>query len=274
MALLTEENNLIKKLPEHLQPYVVARYTKPIIQCTDYELQATCLTSVQDAVNANERLGKDNSAVITNLYEQLAKDLRKPKFRAITLEEVTEALFRGARKEYGDFFAVNIGTIHGWIDAYLKSKERLEAINQFILLSNEGLTTDKPRMLTVQEDIEGCKKLFERYRNSGNLDQLAFAYYDFINERVGVLVDSRKTLVPDPKVRQDILEKTEGALLESLLDERKRLEKRGFMGDARSITQKIEMGFKGDKLLKNRQKQMALKWYFDTLIKEGRELEL
>lgn len=87
----------------------------------------------------------------------------------------------------------------------------------------------------------GLKKVFTSYQRFKHIPVAAPMYYDLLNERFGVVMNGKRTLVTHLETRKAISEMFEqyyGRTLEGL--------------------QKTEM----------------LKAYFDGLIKEGKELEL
>lgn len=99
------------------------------------------ISTVRDAVNSGLRptLLEDLKAKITEaaLYRgigikaedvavaaQMYMDDLENRFPALDLKEVTVILRNGIRKEYGEFYGINAGTLYDWTVAYLKSDER------------------------------------------------------------------------------------------------------------------------------------------------------
>ena len=99
------------------------------------------ISTVRDAVNTGMRstLLEDLKAKITEaaLYRGItikAEDVEvaarmymddlEHRFPALDLKEVTTILRNGIRKEYGEFYGINAGTLYDWTTAYLQSDER------------------------------------------------------------------------------------------------------------------------------------------------------
>lgn len=99
------------------------------------------IATVRDAVNTGMRatLLEDLKAKITEaaLYRGItikAEDVEvaarmymddlEHRFPALDLKEVTTILRNGIRKEYGEFYGINAGTLYDWTAAYLQSDER------------------------------------------------------------------------------------------------------------------------------------------------------
>lgn len=75
---------------------------------------------MQAAVYRGIRLTGEDALVAARSY---LDDLRKY-FPGIALEEVTEIIQDGVRKEYGDYFGINAGTLYDWTCAYMRSPKR------------------------------------------------------------------------------------------------------------------------------------------------------
>ena len=99
------------------------------------------IATVRDAVRSGMRptLLEDLKAKITEaaLYRGIgikAEDVEvaarmymedlENRFPALDLKEVTVILRNGIRKEYGEFYGINAGTLYDWTVAYLQSDER------------------------------------------------------------------------------------------------------------------------------------------------------
>ena len=100
------------------------------------------------------------------------------------------------------------------------------------------------RKLNIIEQMfgnQGLKKAFDSYKKLKMIPVAAPIYYDILNERFGTMIGDKRTLVVDPVARKQVSE--------------------------------MFMEYYG-KTLVGLQKTEMLKIYFDSLIKEGKELEL
>lgn len=269
--LTTEEIRILESLTEPEQVFVKAKFSKLIREHTNLDLENGCADIVADVISAAGPGSKNDKEVAINIYMTLSQDLRKPKFLKVALAEVSEACYRGVRREFGDFFAPNISVIHGWIDAYMRLKDRTEAINKFTLkLKDQPVsTTEVPVFIQVKRDKEAAINCFTDYKTSGKLPFFGFAYYDCLVKLLGV-----KTLVSDPEVRASIKRQTVDGYKDKLVAEKERAERRGSFNEANAIMERILTGVSADATVLNKQKELALKWYFDSLINQNKDLEL
>lgn len=94
-------------------------------------------------------------------------------FPGLALEEVTEVIRDGVRKEYGEFFGINAGTLYDWTCSYMRSPKReayvkavRERLNEGHLLarkndkSQEEIDSDIIR--SIEESFASFRKMIER----------------------------------------------------------------------------------------------------------------
>jgi hypothetical protein len=181
---------------------------------------------------------------------------------------------------------VNIQNFHYWIKKGLDSHERKQAMEAF----NKAFNQYESKEPTMEEKLARSKAsllaLFREYKATGNLGVCPWAYCGVLADLIGTEVEyapgkTYKTFIHDPEVRKalnDIAErefekenKSEPAKT-SIYDFEDRVQKKVTAGDAimRSV---VQAGLKKEEALANKKKEVALRWYFDQLIKENRELE-
>jgi len=274
--MLAIELDILKSFPEEQQEFIKAKFSPPIHSLRSSDFENKLLSIIEDAFKANGSSNKDTS-VIEHIFEQLKKDFQRPKFKAIGIGQIELACYKGARKEYhkqGEFFAVNVTAFHSWIDSYLRSKENTEALNQFLLKTKE--TTYQTRSTTTIDQVMFSKQAiqdsFKRYKESGNMPLAAHAYYNILNELIGVEFNGKKTLVPDHDARKKIAKEVEENLTTSSLKAKDRAERIGNLTQAEILMGMITSEFSEASTLVNEIKKAFLKHYFDELIKKNEEL--
>ncbi len=102
----------------------------------------------------------------------------------VTLEEIGNAVRRGIRREYGEYYGFNAISIHEFVKKYLNSDDRLNALDR----QSRYLNTQKPveeiseqeKERLLREGLEQCR---ETYRKTGRI-------IDFGNVNYQLLVDS------------------------------------------------------------------------------------
>lgn len=96
-------------------------------------------------------------------------------FSACTIDELKLCLYNGIRKEYGEFYGINVATVHGWIKAFIASEKRQKAKLEY------NRPINKPAM-TKEEAEEAWKvsmqKQFTEYKQTGRL-HIEFPTYQF-----------------------------------------------------------------------------------------------
>jgi len=94
-------------------------------------------------------------------------------FPGLALEEVTEIIRDGVRKEYGEFYGLNAGTLYDWTCAYMRSPKReayvkavRERLNEGHLLARHNEKSqeeiDAEIVKSVEESYAAYRKMIER----------------------------------------------------------------------------------------------------------------
>lgn len=275
--LTVSESNALDQVPATLQDFVRARLAPPIRSLSDFELEAALTFMIPNAYLEMGLANSSDSKVVTHLRETLAKDLRRASFEMLTLGEVQLFISRGIRGEYGTFRgqlnSLNIPNIHYWIRSGAQSRERAEATKEFNRLLDAQLkTSEVPLHLKVERSKQGLLNLFARYKETGQMDHVGFAYYDVLLDLKGVDYKGFRTLVTDEQVRKSITKEIKSNLEKKYTAEKHKAEKKGDLTLAASIGE--FMGRLDDENeFKNKVKERFLKHYFDELIKKGEYLK-
>lgn len=290
MNLTVVEKNQIPNIPLHYQPYVIAKFQTPMKRHSDMEIEFA-VKSILGRAYAELGISTGTSDVLSFMRETLLKDFRTPKFENLTLELVSLFISNGIRGEYGSFKnqmnTINIQNIHYWISKGLESQKYLEAMKEF----NRKLAESEIKEPSIEEKTarskQALKNLFQKYRESGDLGMTPWAYYSALCDLIGTRVAYRakdgseafyKTLFTDPVLRHKLDAQGEKEYKDSIAGKsnpddiysRSRKKDESEMEMARIITSALS---KEDGLV-NKKKEVALRYYFDQLIQEGKELDV
>lgn len=119
---------------------------------------------VAPGFNVQEQ-GKNLQQLGNSLYDEV-----KLSFSFLRMDELRLAFRNGVRKEYGDFFGLNISTFHAWIKAYQFDNKRREALQK---LKEESHKPVAP-LLTPEEAEQEWKaamlRQFEEFKKTGVLN--------------------------------------------------------------------------------------------------------
>lgn len=271
--LLVSEKNAITSLPLSLQEFAMARQEPPINTLKPNEVKRACAEVLTKASFDMGSPMANEAQVLKFQTEALFLELGG-KFGNMTLSELRSAFNKGIRGEFGQFFGMCPATYNKFIKSYFELPARGQAQIEYLNLLAGLKTTEVPIQIKTDISKNGCLRIFKIYKETGKFELFPWKYYDMLNDLIGVEYKGFKTLITDPAKRKEIFEKTEGEYKKQLLQEKERAEKRGRLSDAEAIKSRIAMGFENDEPLKNKQKTLMLKMYFDGLIANGKELEL
>lgn len=184
--LTVSEKNKITELPVNYQPFIVAKFGTQIKSMLDRDLYFACFDMIGLALASNGNKDGSDKSVQEFLSKELAKDLRQPKFHLMSIDEIKMALNLGVRLEYGQFFGINITTIHFWIKSFISDKNRELAISEYNRKLSELHTSDKPVVFTKEYLIKVANSALEDYKRDGSMPIIPHAIYDTIKEVKGL----------------------------------------------------------------------------------------
>lgn len=194
----------------------------------------------------------------------------KGKFKDLTIPELKEAFNMGIREEFGNFFGLCPATYHKFIKSYYSLPERSASWLEYLKLTE----SPEPKLDKVMFSKQACVKAFENYRDMGLVPFSAWAYYDIINELIGVDYKGHKTLVTDAEVRKTLFAKAKEEHTSELLKAKRISESKGHFNEANAIMAVITSDFEGHNGLVHAQKKELLIHFFKELIREKKNLEL
>ncbi len=111
-------------------------------------------------------------------------------FPKVTLEEIGNAVRRGIRREYGEYYGFNAISIHEFVKKYLNSEDRLNALDR----QSRYLNSQKPvEEISEQEKDRllkaGLEQCRETYRKTGRIIDFGNVNYHLL-EQSGEINDS------------------------------------------------------------------------------------
>lgn len=279
-SLTIIENKAITSLPVLLREIVKAKYDLAIKTISDPSLEVQIKNMIVVAyAEMGLTLDKKNERVVTFLRETLMVDFRKPKYETVSFELIKMFVCAGVRGEYplfnGQLNTINIRNIHHWINEGLKSEKYKYALKEHQAMIEKEIKREPSIIEKEFLSKKGCLDAFERYKKNKEIPFGAFAYYDVLNDFIGVEYKNtgKKTLVSDPAVRKEITTRLTEKHTKELLREKTKHEKRGNLGVAEGLMSAITADFKNTKSLENLIKAEFLMHFFDQLIKENKTLE-
>jgi len=170
-------------------------------------------------------------------------------FPQVTLAEVVQAIRKGIRKEYGEYYGYNVIAIHFFVEEYLKSEERAAAMERQERYrqsqeASENLTPGQQRQIL----LDGLKQCLETYRKTGRIIDFGHVNYQLLVD------DGRINLTNEQK--QEIYEIAEWQIQREKETQELSLSKQLYL---------IKNPPDNKPEVISRAKELSLKKYFDSL---------
>lgn len=102
-------------------------------------------------------------------------------FPCITIQEVGHAIKRGIRREYGEYFGFNVIAVHMFVEKYMSSEERTEALrrqNVFLASLEESEAPDREKQWKLFR--EGLLSCYEIYKTKRQIIDFGCINYEFL----------------------------------------------------------------------------------------------
>jgi hypothetical protein len=147
-------------------------------------------------------------------------------FPGVTLDEIAIAVKNGIRKAYGEFYGINVTSIHQFIKAYRISQDRADAIRKQKIYADEqqAIEDNNNRKLSDQEQFkymaEACQSALETYKTTGKLIDFGSAKYLFLEQYglISLTIERKNEIYKRAKVDLDLIKSREPAKCLTLLD--------------------------------------------------------
>lgn len=261
MEITTTKTDLIEKITAQYQPYIQAMRTPDLKSQAPIDNYKSIYKSVLLAIEYTGSLKNEEDNANKFLTENLLKELLV-KYPYIRHGEIELALKKGALKEYGDYFGINMQTLYGWIKKYMNSQELLAAKREWVDLI-EAPISDKPLAKIFELTDKQLLDLFKEFKEGNPLPVYSRIYYQEICKRKGV-----KTLIESSVIRDEI-RKNARIEYEQSLKERKLHTK-----EPETFKLLLAQFTNSNKTYQSISQRIALQSYFSDLIKQNKELEL
>lgn len=193
---LTKQTDLIEKISAQYKPYIEALRT-PTIKDTN---RVDCLKHIYASLQLSMSYQSQEDNGAAKFISEQFYDQALIKYPFARLGEITNAFKKGALKEYGDYFGINVQTVWNWFKKYQESSELLAAKREWVNLVENDKThfSDKP-LANFEITKEQILSVYSDYLSSGDIPVYAKVYYDAILKIKGV-----KTLIDDQTIRLKI----------------------------------------------------------------------
>src|SRR5689334_16711450 len=147
-SIAPELNNAEKQI-------VLANSGTKVSVLTKRDLTSGLIDSISETY-AYCKYATPESIELKAMADELAKDV-SGYFTTLTLEEINLAFHNGARKMYGEFAGISNAVMFGWLQKYVSSTQRSEAIKK-----QREFLNPPPIVLTAEEKLkiihDGCLK--------------------------------------------------------------------------------------------------------------------
>jgi hypothetical protein len=113
----------------------------------------------------------EQEALVPALIQEI-----KDEFGYLSIEEVEIAFKKGCRNYYGDFFGINIKTVHQWLNTYIETTK----VDSMVQLNLVKKLDSKPKEVTLEHKIYWSnvwlKSVIDEYNKFLETD--VYSYYD------------------------------------------------------------------------------------------------
>ncbi len=254
LILSQPENEAFNKLPDNFKPYVQLKAGHQTIgrlieKGHVNDIKRLCLDIITVSSFEQSPNGQADSKILTAQAESLFNEL-KGKYRTLTPLELKECFRLGIRGESGPYFGLCAKTYAQFLKWWFDKEDRQKAWTKYIDLVNGFTRAEKPS-LSPEWFYEACEKAFVKYKETGDLPVSPFGYYDFIKQylQVETLIDREKWPVIKNEAEQEYNKKIKGLAI------------------ANEWGKDPEVNLVYGNCIKN----VAVKYFFDKLILEGKE---
>ena len=181
--------------------YVKAKYGIKVTALPEREAETALLELINKAIlelgqSPAGSKAEDRKKYLGVMARLTLNDI-KLYFPHVTLEEVANAIRRGIRREYGEYFGFNVIAVHGFIEKYLESDDRNDALakQSRFLLTQE--VPQEPPALNQREIMEaGLVKCYEIFKKTGRIIDCGNVNYEMLVKEGRInLTDEEKHLL-------------------------------------------------------------------------------
>jgi hypothetical protein len=175
--------NAIAMLPVNAQLVCRAKYgtlktTELPIKDAKKQISAM-ITAVYLDTSAADGNQQANIYLTEKVYDEMVT-----KYKHLSIGELQVVLNEGIRKEYGEYFGINIATISTWLKAYERSEYRKASLGYYNLQlqqqSEKKEPTPEEREAILQK---GCKDAYIEFKHDKTLTPVYRVIYDYLKTK-------------------------------------------------------------------------------------------
>lgn len=242
-----------------IQQYYVRLKSEPSILHikNESEVKRACLEIITKAMMDQSPNGQPDEKILQFQSQVLFNELTG-KYKSLTLSELREAFRLGIRGETGPYFGLCAKTYSQFIKWWFDKDERGKAWQIYIDKVNGWKVAEKPA-LGKDFFYRACEKAYTKYRERKEMPEVPFCLYDFIKEYTGL-----ETLVD--RLEWDEIKK-EGLRIYNTKIKHSAL--KDMAKEWKLIASEPHPDF--NRVYANSIKEAATKYYFESLIKQGKQ---
>jgi hypothetical protein len=200
----------------------------------------------------------DHKKFNNEFAKSLKNDIREY-FSSIRIDEISLAVKNGIRNYYGEFYGINVSSIHGFIRSYKHSAERSEAIRKQKLHEDSTTESEEQKPVDVEPIFRsGCIQAFEDYKKTKNVIDFGSVRYEYLKSKGLILISEEQHKVL--KIRAKTLVELELSSMKSGKDTSSIIALINMFNNQRENRIEAEINL------------LAIKDYFDTLIANNQNL--
>lgn len=279
ILLENSTKQIIEKLPINFQQFAMCRISTPIKNIKSPNAIKKICKDILCKASFDMGSPMSGDLIVLELQTEALYGELNGKFTSLTMPEIGNAFKMGIRGEFGSFFGLCAKTYHQFIKSYYEHAERHKAIEAYAKLLGEE---NKPAELTEEQKLEigkqGAIKRFNDYKETGQLGFMPSATYTILNSILGTEIEHPilgkiKTLITDSEVRKILVTEVKTKFIE---DTRMKKTKARFSLDKEllAVYDHIISNWNKQPKYETMLKERMLKYYFDELINNNKNLEL
>jgi len=250
----TPEQTALNQLTDIQRYYVSLKSEKPLSQLSEPEIKRLCVEVITRSMVESSPNGQSDPQIIQAQSNFLFIEL-KGKMLSLTPSEVKEAFRLGIRGETGPYFGMCPKTYAQFLKHWFERSERGKAWDCYLDKLNGWKRAEKPS-LPPEWFYEACEGAFKKYKETGKLPPSPFGYYDFIKDYLGA-----ETLINKEKLKLILSEGKEVYL--------KKVKGLEIAKEWKLVLDEKSPDF--NLVFSNSVKDVAVKYFFDNLIVQGKE---
>lgn len=196
----------LSHLPSDIQPWAILTQS-PVRKVPKREVFNMVLISVAKAfadLNTKSLDPKERDYMVNELTDNIIA-----RYPAIRINEIPVAIANGIRGKYGEFYGLSVVAFERFIEQYLSSEERVQAVKSLPALGTSRPAPDKHQQFATAKS--NTLVAFERKNIGKSFASMAVSVYDFLDrlqlfhftrdEKYDMMADACRELVGELKYK-------------------------------------------------------------------------